>query len=459
VEQRGQAHGLTATPALSAIEQSLDVQALSTVRALRHQAHAGLRSLSSWISVPQSNHPPLATPPESAAIAQAAFQRLRHANQSSEQHGSNAGLPEALQCETSPHGLFGSLASAPQAQQGQAQGLLHPPSEASPPSQSCLPPRATNEMRQSGQEFLPDHHSKGHGACPPSHTPRGVCSPTGVYTVCSTAPPVPDPLNQGPILEGLWWWLEDLMVEMHGCESMRLKELDVEKASASTPQVAHRDLHSPRPSTRRRSRPTSPLRGVASMLQFDATKPTWQAKAHANKMAELAAAANAMRAAGSKFTDPESLPRILYFMMHLTASIEQGRVPWKDAGFLLCAGLELLLGEVEWLASHVHLAQGPNSPHLRVLHAVLSAYECQVDYSTRLGQYAADVRTQLEQAQERARVAEDALEAAEGRAQADHSLAASLHMQCQELQGENRQLEAKVAALEERLALQADESS
>eukprot|EP00983_Pelagomonas_calceolata_P070861 1150961-Pelagomonas_calceolata.AAC.5 len=62
------------------------------------------------------------------------------------------------------------------------------------------------------------------------------------------------------------------------------QELDVEKASASTPQVAHRDLHSPRPSTRRRSRPTSPLRGVASMLQFDATKPTWQAKAHANKV-------------------------------------------------------------------------------------------------------------------------------------------------------------------------------
>ncbi|KAF5837326.1 hypothetical protein DUNSADRAFT_4534 [Dunaliella salina] len=416
VEQRGQAHGLTATPALLAIEQSLDVQALSTVRALRHQAHAGLQSLSSWNPVGLSSHPPLATLPESTTIAQAALRRLHLADQSSDRHSSNAGSPEALCHGTPSHGFWGSL-------------------PASPPSvKQC----------------------QGDGARPPSHAPRGVCGPTGVYTVSSTAPPVPDPEKQGPVLEGLWWWLEDLMVEMHGCESMRLRELEVEKASASTPQVVRREVHSPRPNTRRRSRPGSPLRGLASMLQFDATKPTWQAKAHASKMAELAAAANAMRAAGSKFTDPECLPRILYFMIHLTSSIEQGRVPWKDAGFLLCAGLELILGEMEWLASHVHLAQGPNSPHLRVLHAVLTAYECQVDYSTRLGQYAADVRAQLEKAQERARVAEDALQAAEGRAQADHSLAASLHMQCRELQGDNKELKAHIAALEERLALQAD---
>jgi len=40
VEERGHASGLAATPALLALEESLDVQALSVVRALRHQAYA-----------------------------------------------------------------------------------------------------------------------------------------------------------------------------------------------------------------------------------------------------------------------------------------------------------------------------------------------------------------------------------------------------------------------------------
>jgi len=42
VEGRGHAFGLAATPALLAVEESLDVQALSAVRALRQQAHAGV---------------------------------------------------------------------------------------------------------------------------------------------------------------------------------------------------------------------------------------------------------------------------------------------------------------------------------------------------------------------------------------------------------------------------------
>jgi len=45
-----------------------------------------------------------------------------------------------------------------------------------------------------------------------------------------------------------------------------------------------------------------------------------------------------MRAAAAKFTDPEGLPRILFFMMSLIASIEQGGF-WH-AGCRCAAGVE-----------------------------------------------------------------------------------------------------------------------
>ena len=85
-----------------------------------------------------------------------------------------------------------------------------------------------------------------------------------------------------------------------------------------------------------------------------------------------------------KYLAPSPLSIMCMHRLHDTTDINTqlcacaGRVPFKDAGFLLSAGLELILGEVARLASHLHVAQGRNSPHLRVLHAVMSAYECQV---------------------------------------------------------------------------------
>lgn len=58
-----------------------------------------------------------------------------------------------------------------------------------------------------------------------------------------------------------------------------------------------------------------------------------------------------------------------------------GRGVGPDAGFLLSAALELLLGEVSWLLALLRLSSGPASPHLRVLHAALRAYEAQEAYS------------------------------------------------------------------------------
>ena len=46
---------------------------------------------------------------------------------------------------------------------------------------------------------------------------------------------------------------------------------------------------------------------------------------HTFQAAGQATADNAIKAAGAKFTDPKALSRLLYFMMNLTASIEQGK--------------------------------------------------------------------------------------------------------------------------------------
>lgn len=40
-------------------------------------------------------------------------------------------------------------------------------------------------------------------------------------------------------------------------------------------------------------------------------------------------------------------------------------------GFLVMAALGLMLREVQWLTCLLQLTQGPCSPHLQVLHAVL----------------------------------------------------------------------------------------
>jgi hypothetical protein len=133
--------------------------------------------------------------------------------------------------------------------------------------------------------------------------------------------------------------------------------------------------------------------------------------------------------------DPDQLQRVMYFMLRLAVGIEKGKIrggaesadvyqamtrtyvllpaswghlsgdtwhvcvpilPYRphhylhappppagslnqaDAGFLMAATLELLLGEVQWLLSLLRVTQGPASPHLRALHAALKAYETQV---------------------------------------------------------------------------------
>ncbi len=48
-----------------------------------------------------------------------------------------------------------------------------------------------------------------------------------------------------------------------------------------------------------------------------------------------------------------------------------GTLAPSDGGFFLAASVDLLLREVQWLISLLHLTQGPSSPHLKALLAVL----------------------------------------------------------------------------------------
>ncbi|KAL6761302.1 hypothetical protein V8C86DRAFT_2535391 [Haematococcus lacustris] len=158
---------------------------------------------------------------------------------------------------------------------------------------------------------------------------------------------------------------------------------------------------------------------------------------------------NALRAATATSFEPEHLLRLLYFMLQL--AISTGRLPPGDAGFLLTASLELLVGEVHWLLALLRAMQGPGSPHLRALHAALRAYDHQADYSAQLLQHANSLRAELKDALGRARHAEEQVRQQEISSQAGGSKADSLHFKLAQVQAENVELRAKVASLEARV--------
>lgn len=72
-----------------------------------------------------------------------------------------------------------------------------------------------------------------------------------------------------------------------------------------------------------------------------------------------------------------------------------------DGGFLLCASLELVLGEVTWLLALLGSCCGPASPHLRALHAALKAYEAQRTAADAAAARAEALQQRMEDAEER----------------------------------------------------------
>lgn len=115
----------------------------------------------------------------------------------------------------------------------------------------------------------------------------------------------------------------------------------------------------------------------------------------------------ALRAATLTHFDPASVERVLHFLLRLASCLDQGAhlqaqachgirlacdvgvmpqvagtIPSKDAAFLLACTLDILLGEVQWLLTLLRVQQGHASPHVRVLHATLRAYDAKVSRAT-----------------------------------------------------------------------------
>ena len=108
----------------------------------------------------------------------------------------------------------------------------------------------------------------------------------------------------------------------------------------------------------------------------------------------------------------------------------------------MAASLDLLLGKMQFLLSLTHLLQGPYSPHLKALLAVLKAYETQ-------GEYAAKLKSRAEQMQEHVEDAADRAAAAERHAEAilnqQDDQAIELERQNKELGWENQKLLRKAS--------------
>ncbi|KAG2495034.1 hypothetical protein HYH03_006966 [Edaphochlamys debaryana] len=166
-------------------------------------------------------------------------------------------------------------------------------------------------------------------------------------------------------------------------------------------------------------------------------------------------ARNAMRAAVAAALEPEHTEQVLYYLTKVSLMLQQDpRLP-PDAGFLIAAGMDLLLGEVSWLLALLRTSAGAGSPHLQALGAALRAYEGQRHHAQILGAAAERLELALEDAMDRAAHAEKQLAAVHSMLQsAGHNVSdltvytSELERELERLQGRNEVLEETIAELE-----------
>ncbi|KAG2429806.1 hypothetical protein HXX76_010590 [Chlamydomonas incerta] len=174
---------------------------------------------------------------------------------------------------------------------------------------------------------------------------------------------------------------------------------------------------------------------------------------------EVAAAAaaphlarNAMRAAVAAALQPDHTEQVLYFITRLALMLQQDpRLP-PDAGFLVAAGTDLLLGELAWLLALLRANSGAASPHLAALGAALRGYEGQRAHAATLAAAAERLELALEDAADRAAHAEHQLGSLQSLLQHAGSDVSDLTLYTKELERELEAAKARISLLEESLA-------
>ncbi|GAX84986.1 hypothetical protein CEUSTIGMA_g12407.t1 [Chlamydomonas eustigma] len=244
-------------------------------------------------------------------------------------------------------------------------------------------------------------------------------------------------LGQG---EALWLWLENLMVETRDAETQHLEIVRTIKHLPS-------ELPAVNPHGQREARHVA---AVTKLMNRVKELQEMEKITEEEAMARLQPLGpsmdmNALRAIALSSVDPSRMQRVLYFVLGLASSLAKSAVSSPEGGFLLAASMDMLLSEVQWLLSLLQLTQGPASPHLKALLAVLKAYETQSEYVVKLKTRAQQMQQHVEDAAERAVAAERKVEqvmAEAAQRQIEHD------WETRDLQHEIRRLKARVAQFE-----------
>ncbi|EFJ47138.1 hypothetical protein VOLCADRAFT_92280 [Volvox carteri f. nagariensis] len=261
----------------------------------------------------------------------------------------------------------------------------------------------------------------------------------------------------GPGLDPAWALLESLVIQLLDSHASRIDMMDAfDKrpstdsgdstrgggASAALLAAAAAGAHGAVHSRHRRGHRAGGFERLQRLVEVIDEDGSGAGMAEVKEAAmEAAVHGNAVRAAVAATLEPKHTEQALYFLAKLALMMLQG--------FLIAAGVDLLLGEVAWLLALLRCASGAGSPHLAALAAALRAYEMQRSYTTTLLAITERLEQAAEEAMDRAALAERQLAATHSALQRAQLEVADLDNNMREMERDMRQINARNQALEE----------
>ncbi|GLC60370.1 hypothetical protein PLESTB_001604900 [Pleodorina starrii] len=167
---------------------------------------------------------------------------------------------------------------------------------------------------------------------------------------------------------------------------------------------------------------------------------------------EAAMNGNAVRAAVAATLEPKHTEQALYFLAKMALTLQQDPQLPPDAGFLVAAGVDLLLGEVAWLLALLRASSGAASPHLAALASALRAYEMQRSYTLTLRAVSERLELAAEEAMDKSTLLERQLSATQSALQRAGHQMSDLETNLREMERDMKKLQARNALLEETVA-------
>ncbi|GIM05313.1 hypothetical protein Vretimale_9778 [Volvox reticuliferus] len=336
--------------------------------------------------------------------------------------------------------------------------------------------------------------SGGPGSCRPSYTSGGVGTvadmppppsppmPTAAASMWNVHPvrkassgsAASTPAPSGPGLDPAWSLLESLIIQLQDSHAARIDMMDAFDKRSSTESggggangttglgrggaatallAAAAGAQGAVHNRHHRTRRGGGLERLARLVDvIDENGSVTGMTEMKEAAAEAAVNGNAVRAAVAATLEPKHTEQALYFLAKLSLMLQQdSRLP-PDAGFLVAAGVDLLLGEVTWLLALLRCTTGAGSPHLVALAAALRAYEMQRSYTVTLMAVSERLEQAAEEALDRAALVERQLAATHTALQRANHDVTDMENNMMEMERDMRAIKARNQLLEETVA-------